>query len=194
MRLTMIRDDNVVGIDKVYRVVDLSPLHASGIRGVQWEDSVGHIEFDSGPNEDITDISEFQPYIDAWTAAAPPPPPEPTPAERIAYAHARINAAYEAAVNLLTAGYPPTEIASWPKQEAEARAFLDDENAKTPWLSGASIGRGLNKTQFSLLIVRNADALAPLHGALTGKRQVLRDQIDALGDSPTQAQLDAVQW
>ena len=119
---------------------------------------------------------------------------EPPVEQRIAAAHARINASYEQAVNALTAGYPATEIASWPKQEEEARRFLADENAITPWLSGAATARGLNKMQFSLLIVANANALAPLHGALTGRRQVLRDQIDALGGSPTQEQLDAVQW
>lgn len=119
----------------------------------------------------------------------------PLPASvRITLAHDRINAAYEASVNILTAGYPATEIASWPKQEEEARRFLADETAITPWLSGAATARSLNKTQLSLLILMNANALASLHGALTGKRQRLRDRIDALGENPAQEQLDAIQW
>ena len=142
------------------------------------------------------------PYISSWTY----PAPQPTQAElnaaatavaaaaRIAVAHARINTAYENAVNELIAGYPEKEVSSWPKQEAEARAFLADETATTPWLKGAAAARGINVPNFAALVIRNADALAPLHGALTGKRQRLRDEIDALGGSPTQEQLDAIQW
>ena len=40
----------------------------------------------------------------------------------------------------------------------------------------------------------NAALFATLHGEFTGKRQKLRDQIAALGDSPDQKQLDAIQW
>jgi hypothetical protein len=191
MRLTIIRDDSLVGVDGVFRTVDLSALQETGIRIAQWDTNQGHIEFDEGPNEDITDITEFQPFINLWTAAAPP---EPTPAELKAAAHARINASYAIAVNALTSGYPESEIASWPKQETEARAWLADNNAATPWIDSAATARGIPKADFVTLVIANADALAPLHGALSGKRQLLRDQIDALGDSPTAEQLNAIQW
>jgi hypothetical protein len=69
-----------------------------------------------------------------------------------------------------------------------------DETVETPWLKGAATARAINVPNLAALIIRSADALAPLHGALTGKRQVLRDQIGGLGDSPTQEQLDAIQW
>lgn len=118
----------------------------------------------------------------------------PTAGEMIADAHSRINAAYQAAVNAVTAGYPDNEIASWPKQETEARAWLADNNASTPWIDGAAASRGLTKAQLVALIIGNADALAPIHGAMTGKRQSLRDAIDALGEVPTQEQLDSIVW
>jgi hypothetical protein len=195
MRVTIIRDDNVVGVDGVFRLVDLSGMPA-GIRAMQWDGTQGHREYYDGAiaNTSIVSIASIQSFIDLWTAAAPSPPPEPTPQELIASAHARINRAYEAAVNALTVGYPDTEIASWPKQEGEARAFLADNNAATPWIDGAAASRGLTKAQLVALIIGNADALAPLHGGLTGKRQSLRDAIDALGEAPTQEQLDAIQW
>lgn len=142
------------------------------------------------------------PYIDSWTY----PAPEPTQAELdaailavsaifgIGEAHSRINLAYENAVYELTVSYPQAEIDSWPRQETEARALLADETANVPWLKGAAAARGINIPNFAALVIRKADALAPLHGALTGKRQRLRDEIDALGTSPTQEQLDAIQW
>jgi hypothetical protein len=112
----------------------------------------------------------------------------------IAAAHARINRIYEAAVNALTAGYPQNEIDSWAKQETEARAWLDDNAYPTPWIDAAAAARGILKVELIGLIIGNADALAPMHGALTGKRQSLRDAIDALGPTPTQQQLDSIVW
>ena len=74
MRVTIIADDGKVGVDGVFRTVDLSTLHPN-IHAVQWGGTVGHIEHkDGSANETITDISPFQSFIDAWTAAAPPPP------------------------------------------------------------------------------------------------------------------------
>jgi hypothetical protein len=116
-----------------------------------------------------------------------------TAEQMVEIAHARITDAYQAAIVDLTAGYPPEEVASWPKQEAEARAWLLDPETLTPWINGASIARSINVPNLVALIIRNADNLAPAYGALTGKRQNLRDAIDALVN-PTQAQLDAIQW
>lgn len=193
MRLTIIKDDGVVGVDGVFKTVDLSGLDAA-IRAVQWDGTTGHLEFydDQLANLLIGDITAYQPFVDAWNA--PPVVTPPTSAEMIASAQARISVAYEAAVNALTAGYPQDEISSWPKQETEARAWTADNNALTPWIDAAATSRGITKSDFVALVIGNADALAPLHGTLTGKRQKLRDEIAALGSTPTQAQLDAVQW
>ncbi len=74
MRVTIIADDGKVGVDGVFRGVDLSTLDPN-IHAVQWDGAKGHIEFkDRSPEQQITDISAFQSFIDAWTAAAPPPP------------------------------------------------------------------------------------------------------------------------
>jgi len=191
MRLTIIRDDGVVGIDGVFKRVDMGALPA-GVRAVQWDGSSGHVEYDNGPNADLDSISEFQSFIDAWNMPPQlPNNPAPTPDEMIAAAHARINTAYEAAVKALTAGYPEDEIASWPKQEDEARAFGTKD---TPWINSAAQARGIAPAALASLIIANADALAPLHGAQTGKRQLLRDQINALGANPRQPASDAFQW
>lgn len=193
MRITVIRDDGIIGIDGDFRTVDLSGMPPE-VHAVQWRDTAGFVEYDNAANFPLDDIAQVQQYIDMWEAAAPPAPPELSPAELKAAAHARINAAYENAVNELTAGYPQNEVQSWAKQETEARAYMADNDAETPWLKGASLARRINIQTLAAMIISNADAIAPLHGGLTGKRQALRDAIDALGDSPTQGQLDSIVW
>ncbi|MEO9231628.1 MAG: hypothetical protein ABI216_22120 [Devosia sp.] len=195
MRVTVIKDNSIVGVDGTFRTADLSSME-SGVRVLQWDGATGHKEFydPAIPNVDITSQTELQPFIDLWTAASPPPPPEPTPSELIASAHSRISNAYESAVDAVTSGYPPNEIASWPKQEAEARNYTADNATLTPWIDSAAAARSITKTDLVGLILANADALAPIHGALTGKRQKLRDEIDALGPAATKEQLDLIQW
>lgn len=193
MRITIIRDDGVVGVNGTFRKVDVSDLPA-GVRALQWSGTEGHLEYDDASNSELLSITPFQVFIDRWTAAAPPVPSTPTAQQRIAATHARINAAYEASVAGLISGYPQNEVSSWPKQEAEARAWISDNTAPTPWVDGAAATRGISKAVLVAKIIEQADQLAPIHGALTGKRQMLRDQIDALGPNATAEQLNAIQW
>ena len=79
MRATIIADDGVVGVDGEFRNVDLSALDAN-IHAVQWDGVSGHVEYrDRRPETALTDISAYQPFIDAWQDAAPPPPLPPLP-------------------------------------------------------------------------------------------------------------------
>ncbi len=193
MRITIVRDDSVVGVDGVFRRVDLSAMPA-GIRAVQWNGISGHIEYDDALNMPLQSIVDFQQFIDAWSAAAPQPPaPAPLPEPKIAALN-RVNGAYQAAIAAMTADYPRDEIESWPKQEAEARAWLADPSVATPWMDGAAMSRGISKPQLVARIMDRANRFAAGHGQLTGKRQKLRDQITALGEGYSQAQLDAIQW
>lgn len=195
MRVTIIRDDSVVGVDGVFRRVDLSALPA-GVRAVQWNGTSGHLEYDEGANIPLESITDYQPFFDLWSAAALPPSssvPASTTQMR-AFALARINAAYGRALKALTADYPEDEIRSWPKQEAEARAWLSDRNAPTPWIDAAAAARSISKAELVGKILANAAAFAPEYGRLTGKRQKLRDQIAELGGEVTLQQLDAIQW
>jgi hypothetical protein len=193
MRITIIRDDSVVGVDGIFRRIDLSAMPES-IRAVQWNGVTGHIEYDDAANAPLGSITDFQQFVDAWIAAVPQPPVPRAPAEAKAAALNRINAAYQAAVSAMITNYPKDEVESWPKQEAEARAWLNDPSATTPWMDGAAAGRGISKPQLASKIIDSANRFAAAHGELTGKRQKLRDRIAALGDAPTQAQLDGVQW
>lgn len=91
MRVTIIRDDGVVGVDGVFRKVDLSSL-TSGIRAVQWSGATGHAEHDDMSNSELDSISDFQGLIDAWVAAAPAPitPPAPQVPTKVQMAQARL--------------------------------------------------------------------------------------------------------
>ena len=120
--------------------------------------------------------------------------PTRTVAEMKSGALSRINTAYEIAVRAITAGYPDGEVASWPKQETEARAWLASNATPTPWIDAAATVRGITKADLVSKIISNAELFAAASGQLSGKRQKLRDQISALGDNPTQEQLDAIQW
>jgi hypothetical protein len=144
------------------------------------------------------------PFIEQWRHNLPQPTQEQidagvpvvpaAPVNLTEAAHTRINIAYDAAVHALTAGYPQTEIDSWSKQESEARAWQLNRSSPTPWIDAAATARDITRDSLAVLILNNANALAPIHGALTGKRQLLRDAINALGPNATQEQLDLIQW
>lgn len=75
MRLSIIIPDNVVVIDGRAEAVDLKNMPA-GVRVVQWDGSVGHVEFYNSadtayqPNIPLHSIDDYQWVIDAWNAAA----------------------------------------------------------------------------------------------------------------------------
>ncbi|WP_025039862.1 hypothetical protein [Nitrosospira briensis] len=113
MRVTIIRDDGVVGVAGIFRPVDLSALPA-GIRAVQWNGTSGHIEYDGAANTALDSITDFKPFIERWTTAQsqssmPPAPPSGNQTKMPALA--RIDAAYQAAVDVMSADYPAGEDA-----------------------------------------------------------------------------------
>jgi len=83
-------------------------------------------------------------------------------------------AEYEQSVIAMVGEVPSTEIASWPKQEGEARAYIADPgNAVTPLLEGLVSARGLGETVegLSLSIISKADSYAVGLSSALGKYQ-----------------------
>jgi hypothetical protein len=84
MKLTIIPNDGVVGVDGVFRTVSMAGIDPT-IHAVQFDDSKGGGEVESillgVTPQKITDRSAFQPFVDRWTAAAPPVPVPPTQAQ-----------------------------------------------------------------------------------------------------------------
>lgn len=115
----------------------------------------------------------------------------PTAAAAIATKLTDINASCEGEIAAISAGYPSSEVLSWPKQEAEARAYTADNQAVTPLLDSLSAARGISKAELAGRIIAKADLFAQLSGAIIGKQQALEDQLDAISDGLTAEELEA---
>ena len=114
-------------------------------------------------------VTEEQPYV----------PPVPTLEEVKAAKLAEINAAADRAISKLTATYPDREIATFDKQEAEARAYSADPTAPTPLLSALSQARGVELPELVRRVIAKADAFAVASGSIIGQRQALEDRLNA---------------
>ena len=90
-----------------------------------------------------------------------------------------INALYQQAIATLTPTYPDDERLTFDKQEQEARAWLADNSASTPFVDALAAGRQMNKAELVGRIIAKADAFAIASGSLTGQRQRYEDLLDA---------------
>ena len=93
------------------------------------------------------------------------------------YLLSKANADFEAAISSLTSSIPTSEISTWIKQEQEARAYLLDSNASTPFIDAICLARDCDKSYLVGKIIEKADAYAVAVGTLTGIRQKLEKEI-----------------
>lgn len=96
-----------------------------------------------------------------------------------AAATAANNSAYESAIALMTADYPPAEIQTWERQRAEALAWAEDPAADTPWINLAAMARGLDRDEYLSRTLAKVGAFAQASAWLTGRRQGIDDAISA---------------
>ena len=89
-----------------------------------------------------------------------------------------INAAYQQAIATLTPTYPDDERLTFDKQEQEARAWLAENSAPTPFVDALAAGRRIDKAELVRRIIAKADAFALASGFLTGQRQRYEDMLD----------------
>jgi len=82
--------------------------------------------------------------------------------------------------SLLSSGYPETEVKSWFKQEAEARAWLVNNLEPTPLLSAMANARGITITDMVQRVIVKADAFAGAAGTIIGMKQAKEDQITSI--------------
>ena len=93
------------------------------------------------------------------------------------YLLSKANADFEAAISSLTSSVPVSEISTWTKQEQEARAYLLDDTASTPFIDAICLARDCDKSYLVGKIIEKADAYAVAVGTLTGIRQKLEKEI-----------------
>jgi hypothetical protein len=88
---------------------------------------------------------------------------------------------YNTAVSALIGNTDEFELASWNKQEIEARAYVLDNTIPTPFISGMIAARGLGETvlQFANLIIANADAYQVAYATILGTYQAKQKEISS---------------
>lgn len=90
-------------------------------------------------------------------------------------------AAYKQAMAPIKANYTDEDIASFPTQEAEAKAWDADSNAETPLLDYMLANRPtVDKATLVSRILQNAVMYKQIAGPAIGKKQYLEDQLYAL--------------
>ena len=109
--------------------------------------------------------------------------------ELVAEKRTSLTAEYERQMQVIAAGYPPSERESWPVQTSEAYALLADPQASTPWIDAASTARGLDRLELAQRIVAKDAQYRVYSGTLSGVRQRIEDQIDAAGDDQAALQV-----
>lgn len=84
MKITIVQEDGIVGVDGAFFKVDLAELDQK-IHAIQFDTvmGAGHIEYDDIlvprlENAVLTDFSPYAVYLTRWQAAAAPKPPPPT--------------------------------------------------------------------------------------------------------------------
>lgn len=85
------------------------------------------------------------------------------------------------------------EMVSWQKQEDEARAYVLDNTATTPFIDALMITRNLGETKAELVakIIANADAYGTAYAVLLGKFHNLTKAVEL---ATTSAELEAIGW
>ena len=121
-------------------------------------------------------------WYQAWVLEPMTHTPEEE-AERLADAKStklsEINTVTDATIAVLTETYPDREIATFDKQESEARAYAADATASTPLLSALAEARGISLPDLVERVLAKADAFAVASGSIIGQRQALEDRLDA---------------
>jgi len=94
-------------------------------------------------------------------------------------------------ITKITIGITSLEIASWTKQEEEARAWVADNSAVTPMVDILLTARNLNETKAEFVdkIISKADHYVVVYAGYLGRLQSAMHLIDA---ATTEADLDEI--
>lgn len=186
--VTVVPDDNLIAVngEALFFAFDAPDnLHA-----LQWRGESGHMEL-TGEDNRLLDATAYEaevaPYVSLWQAekerldkaAAEAAEEYNSLASTKVRKLAEINAACDAALAALTADYPSSELLTFDKQEAEARALLVDPEASTPFLTPLAAARGLETEELARKVLAKADAFTTASGHVIGLRQKDEDRLKA---------------
>ena len=188
--VTVVPSDKLIIVDGEALVFDAPFAAPANLHALQWNGQRGHIEWTDDlnwPLEAEAYEEEVAPYVALWQAekslrdkaAAEAAEEYNSLASTKARKLAEINAACDAALAALTAGYPSSELLTFDKQEAEARALLADPEAATPFLTPLAAARGLETEDLARKVIAKADAFTTASGHVIGLRQKDEDRLKA---------------
>lgn len=102
-----------------------------------------------------------------------------------------ITSDYQKAIQAMTGSVDAAEMASWTKQEAEARAWVADNNTVTPIIDNLLIGRAMGESKADLVakIIAKADAYAVAYAQLLGAYHAKQKAIEV---ATTVAEVEAI--
>ena len=186
--VTVVPKDHLISVDGV--ALNLSFDAPETMHALQWDGQRGHIEWEDDYNwvlESEAYNDEVAPYVALWQAekdrldkaAAEAAEEYNSLANTKSRKLAEINAACDAALAALTADYPESELLTFDKQEAEARALLADPEAATPFLTPLAAARGLETEELARKVIAKADAFTTASGHVIGLRQKDEDRLKA---------------
>ena len=69
MRITIVTEDNMVGIDNIWLNVDCSELIEKNVRALQWYGDFGVTESFEMKNNQIDSFDEYKSLVDKWEVA-----------------------------------------------------------------------------------------------------------------------------
>ncbi len=98
---------------------------------------------------------------------------------------------YQKSTQAMTGNTDPAEMASWTKQEAEARAWIADNTAITPIIDNLIIGRAMGESKADLVakIIAKADAYAVAYAQVLGAYHAKQKAIEV---ATTVAEVEAI--
>lgn len=98
---------------------------------------------------------------------------------------------YEGSVKAMTGGTDPAEMASWMKQEAEARSWIANNAVVTPIIDNLIIGRAMGESKADLVvkIITKADAYTVAYAQVLGAYHAKQKAIEV---ATTVAEVEAI--
>lgn len=188
--VTVVPSDKLIIVDGEAIVFEEPFAAPANLHALQWNGTSGEIEWTDDynwPLELEAYEDEVAPYVALWQAekarrekaAAEAAEEYNSLANTKARKLAEINAACDAALAALTASYPSSELLTFDKQEAEARALLADPEAATPFLTPLAAARGMTVEELAQKVIAKADAFTAASGYVIGLRQKDEDRLKA---------------
>lgn len=115
-------------------------------------------------------------------------------ADAIANQIALINADYSTAIHDMVKDTPDFERESWPKQEAEAKAYSLDQSSQTPYIDTLATSRGIPRELLLAKVLEKVSLYEDAHARLTGIRQAKEDALKAMPEDCLLEDIEAITW